>query len=100
MVMTIWTFYPYGPLKYVAALAYAQSAMRTSIEGYHYSVDFILPAVLCVLVYRELAWVYPASAAMPPRKGGGPQDQVSRGTLAVVAAAVVFLAVNMFFVGA
>jgi hypothetical protein len=99
-VMTFWTFYPYGPMKYVVMLAYLQSSVRTALEGWHYSVDFLLPAALCWYIYRDLDWVYPQSIVLPQRKADCPPDPVSRVALVIVMSAIAFLLINAFFVGA
>ena len=99
-VMTFWTFYPHGPMKYVFIAAYIQSSIRTAMEGWHYSVDFVLPAALCWYMYRDLAWVYPVGAAVPARRAGAPADPVSRQALVIVLVAVGFVILNAFFLGA
>ena len=99
-VMTFWTFYPHGPVKWALSAAYVQSSIRTAVEGWHYSVDFILPAALCWYVYRDLAWVYPQNAVLPQRPADAPPDPASRLALGAVVLALAFVMINAFFVGA
>jgi hypothetical protein len=99
-VMSFWTFYPYGPIKYLITAAYVQSSVRTAVEGWHYSVDFILPAALCWYMYRDLAWVYPQEAVTPERRPGELADPVSKTALIVAILGIGFVIMNAFFLGA
>lgn len=98
--MTYWTFYPHSAAKWVFAAAFVQSSIRTSIEGWHYSVDFVLPAALCYYMYRDLAWVYPASKVLPERPAGSAPDPVNRLAVGTAVAAIGFAMLNAFLVGA
>jgi hypothetical protein len=98
-VVTIWTFYPVGPVKFLVIAAYVQTSIRTAVEGWHYSVDFILPAVLCWLIWRELAWVYPVTSVVQQRPYQS-SDPVSKTALFVVVGAVGFCILNAFYLGA
>lgn len=98
-VMTCWTYYPYGVLKYIVWLAYVQTSVRTAVEGWHYSVDFIIPAVLCWFIWNDLDWVCPKDQILCVRASGR-KDPTSKVALAVIGAAVVFTIINAFFVGA
>jgi hypothetical protein len=99
-VMTLWTYYPYGPVKYLFIAAYVQSSIRTSIEGWHYSVDFVLPAVLCYYMYKDLDWLYPAAIPLKERKPGFPPDPVNRVAVVTAVASIGFVLLNAFLVGA
>jgi hypothetical protein len=97
-VVTVTTFYPYGFLKYVVWAAYVQTSLRTAIEGWHYSVDFVLPAVLCWYVWRDLAWVYPTSASLSTDRRN--VQEATRKIIMVVLIIVVSVSVvAAFFVG-
>lgn len=98
-VVTIWTYYPYGILKYVVWMAYIQTSLRTAVEGWHYSVDFIIPAVLCWFIWKDLDWVCPQSQTVSMRFTSQ-RDPLSKTALLVIVAAVVFCIINAFFVGA
>lgn len=99
-VMTYWTYYPYGPLKYLFVAAYLQSSIRIAVEGWHYSVDFVLPAALSYYLYRDLDWVYPVSVPLPERKPGSPPDPVNPLAVGAAVAGFGFVLLNAFFFGA
>ena len=98
--MTFFTFYPHGPVKYVIALAYVQSSIRTAVEGWHYSVDFVLPAVLCWYMYRDLDWVYSAKDVLPKRSKSDCADPLNKKALVAIGAGMAVVVINAFFVGA
>ena len=100
VVMTWWTFYPHGPAKWVFAAAYVQSSIRTSLEGWHYSVDFVLPAALCYYIHRDLAWVYPVSKVLPERPVGSVPDPMHRVAVGAAVTAIGFAVLNAFLLGA
>jgi hypothetical protein len=97
-VVAVTSFYPHGYIKYLVWLAYVQTSLRTAVEGWHYSVDFILPAVLCWYVWKDLAWVYPTSATIPLHRKDV-QDPTSKVALLVVIGVVAFCVLVAFFVG-
>jgi hypothetical protein len=97
-VVTITTFYPYGYLKYVVWAAYIQTSLRTAIEGWHYSVDFLLPAVLCWFVWRDLAWVYPTTAVVETERRNV-QEGTRRMIMVVLIIVIAVSVVAAFFVG-
>lgn len=98
-VTTVWTYYPHGMVKYVVWMAYIQTSLRTAVEGWHYSVDFIIPAVMCWFVWKDLDWVCPKQQVLKIRPSTH-RDPLSKTALVVVVAAVVFCIINAFFVGA
>ena len=99
-VMTFWTYYPYGPIRYLVVAAFVQSSLRTAVEGWHYSVDFLLPAIVGWYVYRELKWVCPETEMLPVRRKDDPVDKVSKAALGAVLFSIALAMINSFFLGA
>jgi hypothetical protein len=98
-VMCVWTYYPRSIAKYIVWLAYIQSAIRTAVEGWHYSVDFILPAALGWFVWHNIDWTCPARDMLPLR-GAKSKDPVSTVAVVAVLAALAFSILNAFYLGA
>lgn len=98
-VASVTTFYPRGVVRYLLWAAYVQTSVRTAAEGWHYSVDFIIPLALFWYVWRDLAWVYPSSAMLPRTRLGSPAQPVSRAALAVLVAVVCFAVLMAFYIG-
>lgn len=97
--MTLWTFYPVGIVRWCVAAAFVQSSLRTAMEGWHYSVDFILPAIICALVYRELDWVYSPRDVIPLRPANVAGDPTSKLALGFATVALLLGAVGAFCFG-
>jgi hypothetical protein len=98
-VMTVWTFYPVGIVRWCVAAAYVQTSLRTAMEGWHYSVDFILPAILCIYVYRQLDWVYSAKDVIPLRAADVAADPTSKLALGFATVALAAATVGAFCFG-
>jgi hypothetical protein len=97
-IASVWTYYPHSVAKYVLALAYMQTALRTAVEGWHYSVDYILPPVLCWYIWRDLNWMCPLNQIVPLRSPGQ-KDPVNKIAVAGAFFGLAFGVVMGFFVG-
>lgn len=98
-IASVWTYYPHSVAKWLLALAYVQTALRTAVEGWHYSVDFILPPALCWYIWRDMDWICPVGQVIPVRSPGH-KDPVNK--IAVIGAftGITFGIVAGFFIGA
>ena len=97
-VASVWTYYPNGVSRYVLVLAYIQTALRTAVEGWHYSVDFILPPVVSWFMWKDFDWMCPLHTMIPVRKPGD-VDPVNKLAVSGAFLGIAFGVVCGFFIG-